>query len=167
MNVESYGLECRHKPVKTYLLNQSDRFIWFSPEWNLEFRGKSSETYEVNDFIGKSFFDLLAGPIMGIYRSLFQLVRKPESQTLDLTMRCDRFPFKILMRQELTKGEDGQIRVQLAYVSCEALDEGASRTAYDWDGPLRMCSWCQSIYDERQGLWVPLEKSLGYLPLLH
>lgn len=116
----------------------------------------------------RSFFDLLADPgIRHIYRSIFELIRQPGSQPLNLTMRCDKFPFKILMSQELKQGEEGQVRVEIAYVQLERMNDEDQAFSFDQAELLRMCSWCQSIFDGNLGIWLPLEKALGFFPLLH
>jgi hypothetical protein len=168
MNRESLDRQDTYFPAKSYLLNQSDRFVWFSPEWNLEFHDAFQDPYEVNDYLGRSFFDLLAGStIHVIYRSLFHLIRRPESKPLSLTMRCDRVPLKILMSQELSGKEDGTIRVELSYISREPMTENEPVFPFEQDKPLKMCSWCQSIFDHNHAVWMPLEQALGYFPLLH
>jgi hypothetical protein len=164
------NLDCQAAvfPAKSYVLNQADCFVWFSPEWNLEFQQTFSEPYEVSDYLGRSFFDLLSGTgIRLIYRSLFKLIRQSKNQALSLTMRCDRYPLKILLRQELSGQDKDLIRVEIAYVQCERLTDASAFFHSYKETPLKMCSWCQSILDSEQSTWLPLEKALVLFPLLH
>lgn len=168
MSGESFHHSATYFPAKYYLLNEANCFAWFSPEWNLEFQDAFPEPYDANAYLGLSFFDVLADPsIRHIYRSIFERIRQPGSQALSLTMRCDNFPFKILMSQELKAAEDGQIRVEVAYVHLEKMKDDVHSLGYNQLELLKMCSWCQSIFDCNQSLWLPLEKALGYFPLLH
>jgi len=170
MNMDRHDLQTPtdYFPVKSYLIDQSDQFVWFSPEWNLEFQALFPEPYEVSDYLGQNFFDLLAGPdIKLLYRSIFNMIRQSASERLSLTMRCDRVPIKILMSQEIHRQADGQIKIQFAYLSREPMDMVASKRRWPEETPLKMCSWCQAIFDSEHNLWLSLEKALGCFPLLH
>ncbi len=168
MSGESLHSQSGYFPAKSYLLNQSDRFIWFSPEWNLEFQNTFAHGYDVSTYLGRSFHDVLGdASTRHIYEALFKRLRKPGSRPLSLTMRCDQFPFKILLSQEMKTMDEGNIRVEIAYVQLEELKDNAPRLLLDQTEALRMCSWCQSIFDRIKSVWHPLEQALGYFPLLH
>lgn len=168
MNGESFDQQRAYFPTKSYLLNPANCFVWFSPEWNLEFQDMFQEPYEVNDYLGRCFLDLLSGPsIRLVYQSLFQLVRRSECKPFSLTMCCNETPLKILMSHELKGNEHGYIKVEISYVSPEIMQDDRQFFRLEWNEPLKMCSWCQSIFDVAQTVWLPLEKALGYIPILH
>lgn len=168
MNGERLEHETLYFPPKSYRLNAADRFVWFSPEWNLEFQDTLGESYDAEDYVGRSFYELLAGPeIQLLYRSVFQGIRRADGQTLSLTLRCDRAPLKIFMRQDLSACDDGSIAVELSYTTLEIVSMPQPALSLDQSQPLKMCSWCQSIFDSAKVTWLPLEKALGYFPLLH
>ncbi|HET9241582.1 MAG TPA: hypothetical protein VFO10_30225 [Oligoflexus sp.] len=168
MNRERREPETAYFPPKSYRLNADDHFVWFSPEWNLEFRDTLGESYDAEDYLGRSFYELLDGvEIQLIYRSVFRSVRRTHGQRLSLTLRCDRFPLKIFMRQDLSGYDDGSIGVQLSYTKLEIVSMPQPALSLDQNQPLKMCSWCQSIFDSVKVTWLPLEKALGYFPLLH
>ncbi len=168
MSGESLHSQSGYFPAKSYLLNQSDRFIWFSPEWNLEFQNTFAHGYDVSTYLGRSCHDVLGdASTRHIYEALFKRLRKPGSRPLSLTMRCDQFPFKVLLSQEMRTMDEGNIRVEIAYVQLEELKDNAPRLLLDQTEALRMCSWCQSIFDRIKSVWHPLEQALGYFPLLH
>ncbi len=168
MNEERHERQTTCFPPKSYLLNQKDRFAWFSPEWNAELEAVWEKPFDVNQYLGRHFFDLLSGPsIRFIYRSLFKIVRRPHSEPMSLTVRCDHHPLKVLLSQELNHEGENWIKVELAYVSCEILEDTEPMLHFTRDKPLKMCSWCQAIFDDEHVAWLPLEKALGYFPLLH
>lgn len=168
MNGERLDSKTAYFPPKSYRLNAKDHFVWFSPEWNLEFRDTICESYDADDYLGRSFYELLFGAeIQLLYRSVFHSVRRSEGQTLSLSLRCDRFPLKILMRQDLSAYDDGSIDVQLSYTTLEIVSMPQPALSLNQDQPLKMCSWCQAIFDSVRVTWLPLEKALGYIPLLH
>jgi hypothetical protein len=168
MHRENLDCQAALFPAKSYVLNEFDCFVWFSPEWNREFQQTFSEPYEVSQYLGRSFFDLLAGTgIRLIYRSLFKLIRQLDSRPMSLTMRCDRYPLRIILSQELSSQDKDQIRVEIAYIKCERVTDETSLFHFDKEKPLKMCSWCQSIQDSEHSTWLPLEKALGLFPLLH
>lgn len=168
MNGERLEQEALYFPPKSYHLNAADRFVSFSPEWNLEFRDTLGESYDAEDYVGRSFYELLSGAgIQMLYRSLFHSIRRAHGQTLSLGLRCDRFPLKIFMRQDLSGHDDGSIAVKLSYTTLEILSMPQPAISLDQSQPLKMCSWCQSIFDSVKVTWLPLETALGYFPLLH
>jgi hypothetical protein len=168
MNGEILETETAYFPPKSYRLDAMDRFVRFSPEWNFEFQDSLCESYDADDYLGRSFNELLFGPeIKLLYRSIFQSVRRAPGQTLSLSLRCDRYPLKILMRQDLSGHEDGSISVQLSYTMLEILSMPQPAYSLDQTEPLKMCSWCQSVFDSARVTWLPLEQALGYIPLLH
>jgi hypothetical protein len=168
MSEESPGQRSAYFPAKSYLLNSANCFIWFSPEWNVEFQDTLQESYDVNVYLGRCFLDLLSGPsIRMIYQSLFQLIRDSEPRPLSLTMRCDKPPLKIRMSQELRGRENGFIKVEISYISVEAMPDDGQFFRIEWNEPLKMCSWCQSIYSSEEAVWLPLERALGHIPILH
>lgn len=168
MSGESRHHQTTYFPAKSYLLNQSNCFIWFSPEWNLEFENAFPYPYDAGAYLGRSFFDVLGDPgTRHIYEALFKRIRKPGSRPLSLTMRCDQFPFKILLSQELRTTEDGHIRVEIDYVRLEKQNEQTPSLLLEQTQALKMCSWCQSILDRNDSVWHPLEQALGFFPLLH
>jgi hypothetical protein len=168
MIAERYERPPTSFPPKSYLLNQKDRFAWFSPEWNAELQELWDEPGNVDEYLGQHFFDLLSGAsIRSLYRSLFKIVRQSPREPMSLTVRCDHYPFKIILSQELNHEGEDWIKVELAYVSCEVLENTESMMPFPKDHPLKMCSWCQSVFDDEHDAWLPFEKALGHFPLLH
>ncbi len=155
-------------PPKSYRLDSNNCFTWFSPEWDQEFQPIYSEAYSTQHYVGQNFFDLLSdSDIKLLYESLFVAARRRKNSNFSISLRCDTPSAKSILLLDLVKQDDYGLKVSLAYTHLETYQKNETLLFRIEEHILKMCSWCQAIFDSKKDCWLPIEQALGDMSLLH
>jgi len=155
-------------PTKSYLLDSKNCFTWFSPEWDQEFQSISPKEFSTRDYLGQNFFDLLANPdIKLLYESLFLAARRRKNSIFSISLRCDTPSSKAILDLNLVKQDHNGLKASFAYTQLETYTKMGPLLVRKEEELLKMCSWCQDIFDFTKDRWLPIEQALVDLSLLH